>query len=149
MFTRQELFILQGALMQRIVEANETLETIKDSGATKLIATTKKGIANLNTLRDKVRKELSVNTLKSKTMEHVITDCESNRTFCLFVENGALVGLQELHAAGRDSRWVDVDKLSSDGGDWWEQWEGEVKAGRFNRKSHDPNPCVDTSCLNR
>ena len=55
MFTRQELFILQGALMQRLVRQWEELETIKDSGATNLIATMKRDIANLNTLRDKVK----------------------------------------------------------------------------------------------
>lgn len=28
-------------------------------------------------------------------MEHIVTDRESNRTFCLIVENGALLRLQE------------------------------------------------------
>ncbi len=68
-------------------------------------------------------------------MEHVVTDVESNRTFCLTVREWALNNLQELLPDLRypqtEKRWVQVDKLSADGADWWEQWEGEVKAGEF------------------
>ena len=73
MFTRQELFILQGALMQRLVRQWEELETIKDSGGrgvrlgdttTNLIAAMKRDIADLNTLRDKVR-ELMIDEYRS------------------------------------------------------------------------------------
>lgn len=67
-------------------------------------------------------------------MEQVVTDCESNRTFCLTVENGALVRLRELLPCTKhprtEKRWVNVDKLSGDGCDWWEQWESEVKASQ-------------------
>lgn len=56
--------------------------------------------------------------------------------FCLKVEAGALVSLQELVPDTRfpqtETRWVQVDKLDDDGAEWWEQWEGEVQAGEFN-----------------
>jgi len=68
-------------------------------------------------------------------MEHVVTDVESNRTFCLMVRDGALNSLQELLPDPRypqtEKKWVQVDKLSADGSEWWEQWEGEVQAGEF------------------
>ena len=69
------------------------------------------------------------------TLEHVVTDCESKRTFCLKVVGGSLVSLRELVPDSRypqtEKMWVRVDKLSEDGGEWWEQWEGEVEVGEF------------------
>lgn len=76
------------------------------------------------------------NGMEGRTLEHIVTDCESNRTFCLTVEQGALISLQEqvpcLRFPHTETRWVQVDKLDADGADWWEQWEGEVRAGQFN-----------------
>ncbi len=66
-------------------------------------------------------------------VEHVTTDAETKRTFCLGICQGSLVSLKELHSTPTPG-WEDVPQETVDGANWWLQWDGEVERGAFQDK---------------
>lgn len=67
--------------------------------------------------------------------QHIMTDCESNRTFLLCVAGRRLVELKELK--GEREGYVSVPTDTRDGEEWWEQWSGEVECGEFDHADDD------------
>lgn len=63
--------------------------------------------------------------------EHTVTDTKTGRTFLLNIRGKDLIDLQQQTPSGD---FVEVPYSTPDGADWWEQWEGEIRAGTFNHK---------------